>query len=515
MTRTVWSALALAGMLLLVFGAVCVSNVAPTATDLELTTWERNAITFAVEVSDLDIDLADSDHDTIRFEVSEAPENGVVTSDFDGVLYEEDGARLVMSYVPSRTFVGTDRFVVLATDAAGEAVRILVTVVVQPLESAGTLAGDVLSTATFDSTLTHQIVVSSSFAANIVYRITGVQFQTGFLIKQDSAADELFDDLYFSMRFPIDAIGSFYTKLDFDPNTTTPLFESGTASLTLGMGGLSTAASLRTNGTTAGSSFSLSASGALDGIYGGTLSSSLSLATCSPVLKSGSVTLSFANLGVLCSEACEDVAASFTMSYDCSGFTGFNITASNVHLPLNIPYASYIDGSVSIGYTLQTASQAKTLSLSLGLDSIVMDCFSVSTELIATGTGNPGIGGLEINALHMDCEFPGGILFESDTSLDPNNLPLNNSVTGHSDYWERDRLSGRFEVCEGIGGSWQLSVYFERPGVGTTLFNWGMGTFEAEVYCHQVWRLFGMATIRSGSFGGPIWEALLGFSTRW
>jgi len=42
-----------------------------------------------------------------------------------------------------------------------------------------------------------------------------------------------------------------------------------------------------------------------------------------------------------------------------------------------------------------------------------------------------------------------------------------------------------------------------------------MGTFEAEVYCNQVWRFFGMATIRSGSFGGPIWEALIGFSTRW
>jgi len=511
MKRAIWCAL----VLLTAYANLAWANVVPSGRDLDLTTWERNAITFSVEVADIDIDLDQADHDTISFEVSEAPENGVVTADFDGVLYEEGIARLVMTYVPSTTFVGTDRFVVTASDAAGDTARILVSVVVQSISEAGSLAGDVLSTATFDSTQTDSIVVSNSFAANVVYRITGVQLQTGFLIKRDSAADEIFDDLYFSFSFPIDAIGTFSTKLDFDPNTTTPFFESGTASLTLGVGGLSTVTSLRTNGTQTGSSISLSASGGLDGVHGGTFSTSVLLSTCSPVFNSGSTTLSFGNLGVLCSDACEDVFASFTMSYNCTGFTGFSITAADVHLPTNMPFAPYIDGTVTIGYTLQTSSQAKTLSLTLGLDSFVMDCFSLSTELVATASGLPGIGGIEITAFHLDCEFPGGIRFESDSSLDANDLSLNNSVTGHSDYWEKDSLSGQFEVCEGIGGSWEVAVYFERPGVGTTLFSWGMTQVEVDIFCNQTWRFFGIATGRSGSFGGPLWELLIGFSTRW
>jgi len=512
MTRAVWGALAV-GMLVVVLGAICVANVAPLGADLELTTWERNAITFSLEITDSDIDPVDADHDTIAFVVTEAPANGVVTADFDGVLYEESGAKLVMTYVPAREFVGTDAFVVVATDAAGESTEMLVTVVVQSISDAGTLAGDVLSTVTFDSLQTQSIVVSYSFTSNFVYRITGVQFQTGFLIKKDSAADEMFDDLYLSMRFPIDAIGSFYTKVDFDPNTTTPFFESGIGSFTLAIGGLSAVASLRTDGTQTGSSISLSASGSLPSIYGGTLATSLSLGTCAPVLKSGSVTMSFSDLGVLCSDACDGVYASFTSSFDCSGFAGFRILAADLLLPTNIPYAPYIEGSVSIGYTLQTASEAKTLDVNLGLDSFVMDCFSLSTRLVTTMNG---FSGIEIRALHIDCELPNGIRFESDSSLDPNDLSLNNSVTGHSDYWERDRISGQFDVCSGVGGSWKLSVYFERPmAAATTLFGWGMGTFEVSVNCNQTWRMFGMGTIRSGSFGGPIWELLLGFSARW
>ena len=143
MTRAVWGALAVAGMLVVVLGASCAANVAPGGADLELTTWERNAITFALEITDADIDPVFADHDTIRFEVSDAPANGVVTADFDGVLYVEGGAKLVMTYVPARTFVGTDRFTVVATDAAGESTEMLVTVVVQSISDAGTLAGDI------------------------------------------------------------------------------------------------------------------------------------------------------------------------------------------------------------------------------------------------------------------------------------------------------------------------------------------------------------------------------------
>lgn len=512
---------------ILLFGVAAAANVTPTASDLDVTTWERNGVTFSVVVEDADIDTADPDHDRISFSVTEPPAHGVVTADFDGVLYEQGGARLVMSYVPARTFTGTDRFVVVATDSAGESARVLVTVSVQSINDAGTLAGDVLMTTTFDELQTASLTVSHSFSANVVYRITGVQFDAGFSIKQDTAADQAFDDLRFSLRFPIDAIGSFYTKLDFDPNTTTPFFESGTASLTLSIGGLSTAATLRTDGTQTGSSIALSASGTLDGISGATLSTALMLNTCSPVFSSGSVSLTFANLSALCLDTCDDVRVSFTTSFDCSGFTGFNITASNVGLPEFFPYASELSGTVSVNYTLQT--EAKTVSFDLGLSSLVMDCFSVSTALTATSSGLPGFSGIEIRAFHLDCVLPNGIRFESDSSLDPDDLALNNSVTGHSDYWERDRLSGRFDVCNGIGGDWALSIYFERPLPGvSSLFSWGMGTFEVDVYCNQTWRFFGMATIRSthdhdddpvtpmvNPFGSPIWELLVGFSTRW
>lgn len=480
------------------------AGVPPTSTDLQLTTWENTSLTFDVVVTDGDIDPLAPETHPLEFVVAEAPAHGVVTGDLDAVIYQPPSeAILVLSYAPAEGFLGTDGLRIQARDSLGEHADILVTIQVVARDSVGELTGHTLVTATID--VPAVTLTSMSWSGDVKYRLFATSLQVGFLFKRQ-AVDNMLEDLYINLTSPLGSVGTVASRIDFDPDPTTDLFDYADVSLTMRAGSSSMLASLTTDGTQSGSKMSLGFFGSTsDG--GLSLSSRVTFASCSPHFDTASVTLRAA--GFPCGLGDCGIDLSGTAGFSSYGFEKATISASWIDFPDVGGWLSLVtSANVVVSYEVQT----DILSITPQFTTPIVDCIWFGTEMYwANNTG----GDLRFTSIHLDHTFANGVRLRMHTSLDPTDLTLNQSVTGYLDYWEVDVLSGEFVLCGGIGGDWEVGVYFSRPGVGTQLFDWGMLELKASVACGRLWELFTELTFRSGVFGDPTSEWLLGFDVSW
>jgi hypothetical protein len=479
------------------------AGVPPTSLDLQLTTWENTSLTFDVVVTDIDIDPLAPETHPLEFVVTEAPTHGVVAGDLAAVIYRlPSEAILILSYTPAEGFLGTDGLRLQARDSLGESVGILVTIEVVARGSVGELAGHSLVTATIDvPTVT---LTSMSWSGDAKYTLFATSLQVGFLFKRQ-AVDSAFDDLYINLSSPFGGVGMLASHIDFDPDPATGLFDHADVSLTLRVGSSSMLASLYTDGTQSGSRMSFGFFGSTnDG--GLSLSSRVNLVSCSPYFDMASVTLRAAGFPSGLGACAIDLSG--TASFSSSGFEKATISASGMDFP-DVGWLSLVtSANVTVSFEVQT----KSLTITPQFETPIVDCIRFGTEIVWAGNA---LADLRLTSIHVDHTFANGVRLRMHTSLDPTDLTLNQSVTGHLDYWEADVLSGEFEVCTGVGGDWEVGVYFSRPGVGVQLFDWGMLELKASVACGRQWELFTELTFRSGVFGDPTSEWLLGFAVAW
>lgn len=482
---------------------LALAGVPPTSTDLQLTTWENTSLTFDVVVTDGDIDPLAPETHPLEFVVAEAPAHGVVTGDLDAVIYQPSSeAILVLSYTPAEGFLGTDGLRIQARDSLGEHADILVTIQVVARDSVGELTGHTLVTATID--VPAVTLTSMSWSGDVKYRLFATSLQVGFLFKRQ-AVDNMFDDLYINLTSPLGGVGTLASRIDFDPDPTTDLFDYADVSLTMRFGSSSIFASLYTDGTQTGSRMSLGLFGATnDGSL--SLSSRVTFASCSLYFDTASVTLRAAGFPCGLGDCAIDLSG--TASFSSSGFVKATVSASGMDFP-DVGWLSLVtSANVMVSFEVQT----KSLTITPQFETPIVDCIRFGTEIV---WANNTLTDLRLTSMHVDHTFANGVRLRMHTSLDPTDLTLNQSVTGHLDYWEADVLSGEFEVCTGVGGDWEAGVYFSRPGVGVQLFDWGMLELKASVACGRLWELFTEITFRSGVFGDPTSELLLGFAVTW
>ncbi len=347
-------------------------------------------------------------------------------------------------------------------------------------------------------------LMSMSWSGDVKYTLFATSLQVGFLFKRQ-AVDDIFDDLYINLSSPLGGVGTIASHIDFDPDPTTDLFDYANLTLTMGLGAARFSASLYTDGTQTGSRMSL-------GLFGSTndgglsLSSRVTFASCSPYFDTASVTLRAAGLPCGLGDCAIDLSG--TASFSSSGFEKATISASGVDFP-DVGWLSLVaSANVTVSYEVQT----KSLTIAPQFETPIVGCIRLGTKI---AWADNTISDLRFTSIHVDHTFANGVHLRMHTSLDPTDLTLNQSVTGYLDYWEADVLSGEFGVCTGVGGDWEVGVYFSRPGVGGQLFDWGMLELKSSVACGRLWELFTELTFRSGVFGDPTSEWLLGFSVAW
>jgi len=486
------------------FGAF--ANQAPTADDLSLATWADTTTSFTVAARDADIDPFIPDLHPLEFRVVVAPAHGAVTADLDLVSYEAPHvARVAMAYTPAGGFTGIDRFVWEARDVLGQSVRATVEIEVRSRTGTASLSGDMFTSLSFDLQ-TDSLVSSFNAGGTIVYRIDALSLNARALFKRDTSADSLFEDLKLSLSHPIDGLGMFSTAFTFDPDPATPLTRAIDASANLNVGGAALVATFHTPGIQTEATVALSASGRLGDVPGATVAISMLLRTCSPVFDSAAIRFGFGEID--CGEAPCGVSLAAGLKLTCAGLESITATLGGVALPAKLFGGASTTFDVAFVYELDE----KTADVSIDWSTPWVDCIRFDTELVGAGGA---INGLRVRSLHLRTTCIDGLTLRMDTSLDPTDLALNSRVTGHVDYWERDVLSGTFGDCSGIGGRWEVAVYFLRPGVANHLFSWGMTDLYAEVGCGATWSFYGRLIFRSGDLGTSTGEAEIGFRSHW
>jgi len=490
-------------LILCAYSFLVAANLPPTSSDLQLTTSVNAPLTFEVVVIDADIDPLAPETHPIAFTVEQGPKHGVVVADLDAVLYQPiSEAILVLSYTPAQGFEGTDELRLAARDPLGERVDILVTISVVAKGAMGVASGSSLVTATID--VPAVTLMSMSWSGNVKYTLFATSLQVGFLFKRQ-AVDNIFDDLYINLSSPLGGVGTIASHIDFDPDPTTDLFDYADLSLTMRFGSSSIFASLYTDGTQTGSRMSLGLFGATnDGSL--SLSSRVTFASCSLYFDTASVTLRAAGFPCGLGDCAIDLSG--TASFSSSGFVKATVSASGIDFP-DVGWLSLVtSANVMVSFEVQT----KSLTITPQFETPIVDCIRLGTEIV---WANNTLADLRLTSIHVDHTFANGVRLRMHTSLDPTDLTLNQSVTGHLDYWEADVLSGEFGACTGVGGDWEVGVYFSRPGIGVQLFDWGMLELKASVACGRLWELFTELTFRSGVFGDPTSELLLGLAAAW
>jgi hypothetical protein len=489
-------------VLLIFVGIAASANQVPSGEDIALTVWANSSIPFSVIVQDADIDPAAPEVHPMAFSVGESPEHGVVTGDFEQVLYYTPAtAALVLTYIPAADFTGYDSLTLLAEDSQGGLETIRVTIEVRTRGATASLTGTFLATTTLD--VEAGLFTTTNVAGTVGYSVYATSMTMGYLLKKDGPPDEMFDDLYFTLVTPFAGFASLAGRLDLNPETTSDLFDYASLSLAVHMLSTSLSATARTDGTQTQSSLVLALAGS--GADSLSFSSSATFGLCEPLFSNATVSARFQ---LACGQDACSIPVSATASFTCDGFAGASISTSGVQFP-DIAWLSFVrSAGVTISYNVQT----KSVSISPQFSTSWVNCIRIGTKV---NWSEKSYEGIEFQSIHMDCTFSNGVRFRMDTSFEPTNLTLNQTVTGHLDYWEKDRISGQVLLCDGIRMEWDIAAYFSRPLVGTSLFSWGMLELKLDVSCYQAWRIFTEITFRSGVFGGSTCELLLGAEVDW
>ncbi len=473
------------------------------ALDVQVTTWLSTPMTFVVRVTDAGIDLLAPEAHAILFSIEAGPAHGVVAGDLSAVLYEAPAdALLVLSYVPVPGYVGEDSLRLRARDPLGAFTDIPVSIAVTATSAEGTLSGHSLLTATVD--VSAVALRAMSWAVDAKYSFHATTFEAGLLVKLEGA-DEAFDDLYFGLTTPFGAIGTATLRLDFNPDPLSDLFDFADLSCAFSLGGASIQGSFRTDGTPAGARASFAFSGSTpDG--GLALNARITLASCDPTIDSAVVTIKAP--GLACGTGGCEIDLSATVGFSCEGFRTATLLAEGIELP----DVGLLSLATSAAALITYEVESKSLEISPRFATLAVDCFAFGTEIV---WADSALVSARLTSFRVDHTFAHGVRLRMETSLFPGDLALNKTVTGYVDYWEADFLSGEFAVCQGIRGDWEVGVYFARPGVAVQLFDWGMLALRTGVTCDESWELFTELTFRSGVFGDPTCEWLLGADVVW
>lgn len=193
------------------------------------------------------------------------------------------------------------------------------------------------------------------------------------------------------------------------------------------------------------------------------------------------------------------------IGFDRAGFDEFSLTARDYPLPglTDKGIGLYLD--LALKFTVDSKTVTPTVSLKIPKGG----CIQLLSELVVGSTGAISLDGVNIYGLKLRYQFPDGTAVEEAVAFAPGK---NAVVTGQSDYWELLRLSGRTASCCGPG-SWSISTYFQATH--STLFDWGMTVFKWEMELGEQLDGFAAITARSGTFGDPLLETVLGWTLRW
>ncbi len=477
-----------------------VASGAPLAgEDLRLSTIRDRPLPVRVVVTDPGTDPQSPESHRVEFSILDAPRHGTLVGRLDAVSYEPGGVvALVVTYAPAARFTGTDTFRVAARDPGGEEATVAVTVDVVLRSAAGQLSGR--STVAVAVDVEAATVTAWDWTVDAKLCIDAISFETGLRFKRD-AVDTGFDDLVARMAAPVAGIGAASVRFDFNPGMPADLFDSAEAALSLSLPNLTLSGSLFTDGTPVGARMSVAFSGAPEE---GTLlvNGRATFTTCALGFDSASLTLRMPHAA----DCIEELSA--TVAFSSSGFDQFSLLASGVDLP-DVGWLTAVpSASVALAYRVEE----KTLSIQPEIDAPWTECIQLGLEAEWVDTT---LTALRLAWIRLDCTLVEGVRLRMQSSLDPTDLALNESVTGFLDYWESTVLSGRFRPCAGLDGTWEVRAYFARPGVGAQLFDLGRLDLRASLACGRLWGLSSDFIFRTGAFGGPTAEWMLGFEMTW
>ncbi len=200
-----------------------------------------------------------------------------------------------------------------------------------------------------------------------------------------------------------------------------------------------------------------------------------------------------------------DMGVSAAIDFTQSGFGRFTLSESGYA----IPKLSQDGYGLFLNLSLSFTTDKKTLSPSISLRTSWIDCIRLLSEL-NTGSGPLSIEGFSVYGVVFDYTYSDGVRIKSATSFDS---AKNSSVTGQSDYFELFLLSGTTEPCCGGPGRWSVATYFNCSS--TQLFDWGMTLFKLNIDLSDQLSTSTQIAIRSGAFGDPQLELVLGWTARW
>lgn len=477
-----------------------VASGAPLAgDDLGLTTLRDRSLPVRIVVVDPGTDPQAPESHRVEFSVLEAPRYGTLVGRLDAVSYEPGGiVALVLTYVPAARFAGADMFRVSARDPGGEESIVTVTVDVVLRSAAGQLSGRSGAAVAID--VDAAAVTAWDWTVDAKLSIDAISFETGFRLKRD-AVDAGFDDLVARVAAPIAGLGAASVRFDFNPGTPADLFDSAEAALSLATPNLTLSGSLFADGTPAGSRMSLAFSGAPeDGLF--SVTGRATFTTCALSFDSASLTLRVPHAV----DCMEDLSG--TLAFSASGFDQLTFLASGMDLPGVGWLVAVPSASVAVAYRVEE----KTLSIQPQIEVPWTDCIQLGMEAEWVDST---LTTLRLAWIRLDCTLAEGVRLRMQSSLDPTDLALNESVTGFLDYWESTVLSGRFRPCSGLDGTWEVRAYFARPDVGTQLFDLGRLDLRVALSCGGLWDLSSEWILRTGAFGGPMAECMLRFEVVW
>jgi len=502
--------LAGAVLLLVVLSATVFANTAPTMEDQYARTTEDTSVLIEIRAEDADIDPTVPSGHPMRFMLLDGPTHGVLVGDLTDVKYRpEHTAYVELTYVPAEGFVGTDLITVLVIDPFDETAQGAVTIEIEVEErrAQGLLSGNWTTGFTVD--VQSDGVTAFNTQITEVYRIANLTMQGTAGMRMDTIGGvktTVFDSLRLQGSY---SFGEVFvdSTINFEPEagTTAELFDYWLLSTHFPLLDLSFAHTLYLSQTHSRSYQSLHVQGHV-GPFG--MSSQLRLQ-----MNDDCVFLFDENVLSFYWTSCDDISITSTLRMACGGFESLTFNATDIPVK---PIA-WLPDDITLDMGLTFKLQEKSLSSSISWQPSSLGCIRMYAELVLGAYAGPApVGGdtdmleITIYGIALDCDLPGGITFQSATSMDP---AKNSRVTGQVDYFEVMRLSGPLESCCGVPGYWNVATYWATAS--TMLFDWGMTVMSAQVVINDYLSLTGEATFRSGDFGDPTSEIRFGWTVRW
>lgn len=485
-------------------GAICagwavgaVGNTPPVMEDRYYATYQGQAVTIEMVAEDLDINpMVPGDH-PLTFSIIDGPELGLLVGDLRQVAYRSPHEAVVeMVYIPADGVVGTEVITFIARDPLGETALGVVTISILPGEqrSRGVLSGIWTTRMTYNAQTQSFTALTTQYTQ--VYRVESLTLKGIADVRMESVGGVktmVFDSLRFEADLSLSGVDHIST-LRFDPKSAPGFFDSWLASTRFSLGDVSFSHLFLFRESLTDSYQSLLISGVSGAVRLSNLTRLELVAGCGFQFSRNTTSLMW--------KWC-DIDWRAVLVMQCSGFGSFTVQANDVPVPISTPWGDTVTASAELVFDLD---EGKSFSAELHWRPLRLGCVQLYTDL--TDIADPTIYGFRI-----ECDIPGefgSIRLVSATSFDP---LYNARVTGQSDYFELLRLSGPLQSCCTPPGSWSMATYFYDGA--STLFDWGMTIFRIDVRVAAQFDFLFETILRSGEFGDPPLELMVGWTTRW